>query len=772
MIVTREWLNEFINIKNITTDELCKTLTSVGLEIGGLTSYKMPEMTVVGKVLTCDKHPDADKLSVCRVDVGDKILQIVCGAKNVRADLYVPVALVGAKIGDLLIKDAKLRGVESSGMICSSTELGLPKINDGILELDESFGELKAGIPLTQIQYLNDDVIEIDLTPNRGDCLSIHGIVRELSAYYNLQITTKELQINEHELSIGQAVDINCDSKIESSLLYKVADIADFNLPLLHKLRLAFVDEFSNDTIKDTINYATYESGVALNVYDLDNTEIDSNNLALFNLNKDENGFDSMYSKNKLSTIGIDKGNCELKSTKILIEASYINPDMIAKQVFETKVKTNKDPFYRVSRGSEPDLNFGINSLVSLLSKYQAKIYKGTEYFLTEPTKHSLDISSAKISSIIGQEVSKVQIEKILKSLGFELKDHSSNTINVTVPTFRHDIKNIADVTEEIVRIIGIDNIQAKPLAIDEVNRTNSTSNMLTKLNNIRARAVSNGFFETITYIFSSRELLEKYGFATVNEKMDILNPITNELNTFRSTMALNLVLSASHNVKNGFDRIPLFEIGSIFDAERKESSKLCILFSGKKENETVANHGKPSNITFFEFAEYVSSIIGNFELQDHQASHKFAHPYQCAKIVVNSQSLGEIYKLHPVVATEFDLSDTFIAEIDFSLIKDELKLANAISKFQGISRDLSLVVPKSMEYKSIKNVVNDLQIPELVQFNLVDIYSDEKLGDNESLTVRFSIQSHEKTLVEEDITTIMDQILKGLNEKLNIGLR
>ncbi|MDY0326969.1 MAG: phenylalanine--tRNA ligase subunit beta [Arcobacteraceae bacterium] len=772
MIVTKEWLNEFINIKHITTEEICKTLTSVGLEIGGVTSYKMPELVVVGKVLSCSKHPDADKLNVCNVDVGDKILQIVCGASNVSADLYVPVALVGAKIGDLTIKDAQLRGVDSSGMICSSTELGLPKINDGILILDSSLGEFKVGTKLQDIKAFNDDVIEIDLTPNRGDCLSINGIVRELSAYYNLQISPREYFINEHELSIGQTLDINCDPKIESSLIYKLVDITHFQLPTLQKLRLAYVNEFIGNELQDIVNYAIYETGVVLNFYDLEDTILNKKNISLFNLKKDSQNFDSMYSEQKLSTIGIDKSSKEVKSTKILIEASYTNPDAISKQVFETKIKTQKDPFYRVSRGSEPDIGFGLNCITTLLSKNNAKIYKGTESFIVEPPKHSLDVSSKQISSIIGQEVTKIEIEKILKALQFEIKDHSSHTLNVTVPQFRHDIKNIADVTEEIVRIIGIDNIVAKPLAIDEVNRTNQTSKMFEKLNQIRSNAINNGFFESISYIFSSRELLEKYGFDVVDEELDLLNPITNELNTFRSTIALNLVLAASNNIKMGFDKIALFEIGSVFSSKREESSKLTLILSGKKESESFLNHGKPSNITFFEFSDKLASIIGNFELEPLKTNHKFAHPYQSASILVDSKSIGEIYKLHPLVADDFDLSDTFIAEINFSLIKDELKYASSISKFQGSSRDLSLVVPKEIEYRTIKNIIKSLNIKELSQFNLVDIYSDEKLGLNESLTIRFYIQSFEKTLNEEDITSIMDTILKALNDTLNIGLR
>ncbi|XPV52277.1 MAG: YtpR family tRNA-binding protein [Halarcobacter ebronensis] len=217
MIVTRKWLEEFIDISKISTDDICKTLNSIGLEVDSVKEVRIASKVVVGKVLEKEKHPDADKLNICQVDVGDETVQIVCGAKNVDAGQYVPVAIVGCKLNDnFKIKKAKLRGVESNGMICSSTELGLAKLNDGILELDNSIGKLKIGKELNEYPLINDDIIEIELTANRGDCLSINGIARELSAFYTIPFKEKEFKIDYNELGIGQFLEVECESSIES----------------------------------------------------------------------------------------------------------------------------------------------------------------------------------------------------------------------------------------------------------------------------------------------------------------------------------------------------------------------------------------------------------------------------------------------------------------------------------------------------------------------------------------------------------------------------
>lgn len=773
MIITRSWLEEFIDISKISTDEICKTLNAIGLEVDSLENYSIPSKVVVGKVLEKQKHPDADKLNICQVDLGLNQVQIVCGAKNVDVGQFVPVAMVGCDLGnDFIIKEAKLRGVESNGMICSSTELGLPKLNDGILVLDNSIGELILGKELKEYSKLNDSVIEIGLTPNRGDCLSIYGIARELSAYYSIPLLELDKQIKYNDLGIGQIFEIECDSNIDSSLSFKAVDFTNFKLGLLFKFRTSILGKYvDNNDIKNTLTYVTHSTGVILNAYPKDMT-LKNNNLNILYVKKDEDEFDNIYGIEHLSKICVEHKELNYNDTDYIIEASYINPDLISRKVYEKKIKTS-DIYYKASRGSEPNIDFGIEYLSTLISKFGATIYKGTETFIEDKEKLTLDVSTKKINSIIGQEIPKIEIEKILTSLGFEVKDTVDNVLVIKIPHYRHDIKNIADVTEEVVRIIGIDNIVSKPLQIDEVNRVNKTSNDLIKKNKLRFKAIENGFFETLTYVFSSKENLEKYGFKTVKEELELINPIVKELNTYRTTLLLNLVEACSNNFKVGSRSTAFFEIGTIFDENRKESKKIAFIQTGFIEQEEISNSGKPKNVDFFSFSKKVLNTIGKFDLEPmSDINNSFIHPYQNANVLIDEKIVGFISKLHPSVCSDFDLNDTFIAQIDFEAIKNDIVKTNSYSKFQSSKKDLSIIAPKSLEYKEIKKAINSLNDKNIKQFNLIDIYSDEKLGNNESLTIRFVLQNDERTMEEEDITTTMNSILDTLNQKLSIGIR
>ncbi len=774
MIVTRNWLQEFIDISRISTKSICKALNSIGLEVEKNGKTFIPNGVVVGNILDCQKHPDADKLNVCQVDLGTSTVQIVCGASNVASGQYVAVATVDTLLNkDFKIKKAKLRGVESAGMICSTTEIGLSKLNDGILVLDDSIGELKLGKDLNEYNTLNFETIEIELTANRGDCLSIHGIAREIGTYFNIPFYKKEYKINSNNDAIGQILDIECSNDVSANLICKAADIKEFKLPLIQKIRAAIVGINRDTDIETAMEYATHATGVLLNVYTKAIAIDNKNDTISLKIKKDKKGFDTVHGKILLSTIGIEAGHISKEDDKVILEASYTAPDILSQKVFDTKIKTG-DIYYKSSRGSEPNLESGIEYLVDILSRFGGTIYNGSEQFVEDLKEEVLTVNIDKVNSIIGQDIDKEQVINILTSLDLKVKNSGPNVLNIIIPSFRHDIKNIADITEEIVRMIGIDNIKAKPLATEEVNKINPPSQKIKLNNDIRAKAISNQFFETITYVFSQRQLLEKYNFEIVGVKKDILNPITNELNTFRTTLALNLVQAVSHNQKQGFKSISFFESGVIFNKSREESKCLGFIFSGENENESVSNSGKPLEIDFFSFSQKIANCIGGFNLEPmKKITNKFIHPYQNANILQVGRVIGTMYKLHPSISTDFDISDaTFIALIEFDKLSDTLIQAKDISKYQSSKRDLSIVAPKELSYKEIKKSIDSLKIAEIKQFNLVDIYTDEKLGENESLTIKFILQSEDKTLEENDINTIMDKILTQLDKKLNIGIR
>lgn len=776
MIITKSWLNEWIDIEDKSGEELCKTFNAIGLEVDRHEVYRVPAKIVIGKVLSCEKHPDADKLNVCQVDIGTATRQIVCGASNVRADIYVAVATIGAQMpGGLKIKPVKLRGVESVGMICSSTELGLPAVEEGIMVLDETIGELKLGSELCENPYLNDELIELELTANRGDCLSINGVARDLSAAYDIELKEREKAVHEEkQLGIGRILQLTHTKKVDVNLMYKAFKQNSFDLPLLLRLRMAMIEEECRSAIDALLFYATYSSGVILRAYGYSSFPI-SQEKAQITLDMDENGYAITKGNEKASTIGIiqyDSCRVTPEDEIVVIEASYIHPDTISRKMAEKKIE-NGPLFYRTSRGSEPDLDFGIEYCQELFNTYaQTEIFGGTLELRLQHEETVLHMSIEEINNIIGMDVEKTHITQLLKNLGFTMLKSQAGQIVVGVPQFRHDISHDQDIVEEIVRMIGIDNIPSKAYSFTEKAHSNDASAFFAKRKHYRQAAADCGFFESVHFVFNERAKLKAFGFDLVDEDLDLVNPIAGTLDTLRSTLLVSLLDAASANTKVGRKQVKLFEVGSVFDSKRNESIKMAFLFSGQESIENIANHGKSPSVGFSAFVQNVSNVIGDFELRSVELEHGIAHPYQSAEIVVNGNVMGTLFKLHPSIQAEYDLESTYLCEINFDTLKYSLDVFSSYSKYQASYRDLSVVIPKSLKYAQLKDVIQEAQSAEVVRFYPVDTYESEELGDKMSLTLRFILQSQERTLEEEDISSSMDLILSALNDNLGIALR
>ncbi|HIQ28747.1 MAG TPA: phenylalanine--tRNA ligase subunit beta, partial [Sulfurovum sp.] len=337
---------------------------------------------------------------------------------------------------------------------------------------------------------------------------------------------------------------------------------------------------------------------------------------------------------------------------------------------------------------------------------------------------------------------------------------------------FRHDIRHIQDIAEEVVRIIGINNIEAKPFVFAENPRLNDVTARYKSKKELRNRAVGVGYYENVSYVFSDKMLLEKYGFTVTQEALELANHIAEELNTLRSTLLVNLLTAAKRNVSYSKKSIPLFEIGAIFGRKREQSEVISFVFSGQKESENVSNAGKAEPIDFATFTQKVAAVIGAFELEPCSYENGLLHPYQSANVLIDGKVCGFISKLHPTVQESFGIPVTFIAEIDFDALLPKHINAVAISKFQGVYKDLSVVIDKSMGYYEVAKVLNALNLPMLKDIYPVDIYEDEKLGDKKSLSVRFFIQSMEKTLEDADIESVMGEIMTALESKCSAKLR
>jgi phenylalanyl-tRNA synthetase beta chain len=776
MIVTRSWLNEWIDLSGIATPEIAKTLNSIGLEVDRVQEYRVPKKIVFAKVLECEKHPDADKLNVCQVDIGSSIRQIVCGADNVREGLTVAVAVLGAQMpSGLTIKPVKLRGVDSDGMICSSGELGLAELGKGIFEIDESMGKVKLGDEVNSNPLFNDDLIEIELTANRGDCLSIRGVARDLSAAFDRPIKEFLAKDNDTNRGIGRVFALSHDKDLNVNLSYKALDLNNLSVPTIIKLRLAQIEESRESDIEAMLLYVTQSTGVILRAYKHDFFCNDDDKIAQVLLSEDENGYACIKGVQTASVVGViqkDESKVRDSQSIMLLEASYIPPDVISKKMAEDKI-ASCPMFYKTSRGSEPELNSSLAFCSDLLIQYSdSSVYSGQIELTNTYANKIVSITKQEIDDIIGSKIDKTVLGKILKNLGFNTSKSSADSFVINVPQFRHDIVNKQDIVEEIVRMVGIDNIPSKPFILTEDNRLEDNYFEYKKRSIFRHRGASNGFYESVHFVFDEKKILNSYGFETTVKELELLNPIVQTLDTLRPTLLTGLLKAASFNVKNGYSSVRLFEIGSVFTPTRQESYNMAFIFSGEKENENLANAGKPAKVDFSYFVQKISDVIGAVELRKKETSHSLSHDYQTAEILMAGEVVGELFRVHPSVEKDYDLDITFMCEIDFAKIPYELKTAHKTSKYQASFRDLSVIMPLSMSYEKVKNVIQNINVTNLVRFYPVDKYSDETLGEDMSLSLRFVLQSNEKTLEEEDITSVMETILKALSDELGIGLR
>ncbi|WRA94396.1 phenylalanine--tRNA ligase subunit beta [Helicobacter pylori] len=756
-------LNVFVNTpKNIA--KLCEDLSRLGLEVESCIPCIAPNNVVVGKVLEKAPHKNAEKLSVCQVDVGKEVLQIVCGAKNVAKNQFAPVALKGAIIGSTPIAKTELRGVESCGMICSSIELGFPKINDGILELDESVGELVLGKELNEYAPFNTHVLEISLTPNHGDCLSVLGIAREISAFYHTPLKPiKALNFTPK----SDLITLSAGENIESHLAYYLVCNYSLKTPLNIKLSLAHNNALSENDLNNFIEFSAHFSGVILNAYSLNKTPMD------LSVKNDENNLESVYiNHQKRSTIAIkhqvqkDLGEC------LLLEASYIDPISLSLRLHALKDKTlQKDNalIYRSARGSNPNLSDGLNFLSAHL-KATILESKQTEHSLKD---YALTFQLEDITEILGLAVEKEKIQGILKSLGFKVSVKEPNSkpqiLEVIVPNFRHDIKTIQDIAEEILRFVGIDNLISKPLNCVSSKNSNPHYDTHRFFENLKHKALACGFKEVIHYVFYSKEKQQKLGFEVLEDPLELQNPITTDLNTLRTSLVCGLLDASLRNKNLGFKSIALYEKGSVYNAKREEVQKLGFLVSGLQKKESYPD-AKGKAWDFYSFAECVSKAIGDFSLEKLTTQTPINHPYQSAKIIQNHEIIGVIAKIHPKVIQELDLFESYYAEIDASKLKRPAMLLKPFSIYPSSVRDLTLIIDENTAFSKIKKALKDAQIPNLSEILPLDIFKESH--NSIALSVRCVIHSLEKTLNDEEVNSAVQKALEILEKEFNARLK
>ncbi|PAF45605.1 phenylalanine--tRNA ligase subunit beta [Helicobacter sp. 11S02629-2] len=802
MIVTTCALKAFLDIQNLDLEEVCNRLSSLGLEIESTHKISVPSKVVVGKIVRRKAHPNAERLSICDVDIGEEILQIVCGARNARTDLFVAVALIGASLppkGESTlpfnIVKSTIRDIESYGMLCSSEELGLPVLGEGIMELDSSIGELVLGKELKEYAVFNQDVIELGITPNRGDCLYVLGVAREIASSFNLILKSLPAGDNSLAIGVGRILQLLSHGELDASLMYKIVEIKDMFLPLVIALSLGIAKRYKQEKIENFLEYATYMSGVVFNAYPLDDKEISaSGDTVKLDIRRDELGLESVYSivkkgdvenVNKLSTIGVKRYEVAPNDypRTFVIEASHIHPDTISNEIYKVKDKVaqDKDVTYLSTRGSNSNLEVGMGFLCTLFDSLEdVVVYSGEQKIMHKLEPLNIDMTFSYISKVIGNHISNDEIAIILKRLNFLLKTTCDEDYFIlTPPIYRFDIVNRQDVAEEILRCMGVQNIHSKPLLIAQTLNTSPayTKHKLTR--DIRVKALSQGFYECLHYVFASSQRLLDLGFKPLDEDKALLNPITKDLDTLRPSLMPNILESMERNKNLGYKSVSFFEIGTVYNEKREASLKIAFGVCGDKLVPSYPNP-KGREWEFYSFCECLSKVVDNFRLVNvsdakEEIANSLYHPYQSAFAYQDEHKLGLVSKLNPKVCAMYGLENVFYAEFDMDLIlkgrlaKLEHK-ARTYSAFQASRRDLTVLIDSKIPFSSIRDGLQKAGLDSIVGFYPLDVYKESE--DLHALTIRFILQSSSKTLAQEDIEEDIAKVLKLLESNFDARLK
>lgn len=824
MKFSQSWLSTFFANNQLPDefldDKLADKLTMNGLEVEELYPA-VPEFSnvVVAKIVSAQKHPDADKLRVCTVDIGDgNPLQIVCGAPNARENIYVPCAKIGAvlniknaetgEFSELKIKKGKLRGVESFGMLCSAKELNLSSDHSGLMELDADFGEKNLGKNLREILQLNDLIFDIKLTPNRADCLSLLGIAREVGALaelpLNLEFLQKSKSLEKSDFTADKKVILESPQSCPRYIgrIFKNVD-AKAKSPdwLVERLNRSGIRSIS--ALVDITNYVMLELGQPLHAFD--NQKINGNIHVKISTRNQEN-----FSKLKLlneqvlqfddedqillicdeqkplamaGIMGGDESGITLETTEVFLESAFFTPTAIAGKA--RKFGFGSDASYRYERGVDFD---GCQRAMLRASELILEICGGqcSDIIVAEnaeflPKRHPVILRTQRCNDVLGLNknlsLSADSIENYLKHLHFAFKKINAEDFEITPPSWRFDLEIEEDFIEEIARLYGYNNIPAEPplakLAMLSQNESSRNHNFYKKL------LVSRGFFEVINYSFVD-EAWEQ-DFTENHNPIRLANPIASQMSVMRSSLLGGLLSNLKNNLNRQQNRVRIFEHGRIFYKNGKDFVQQWN-FGGLIYGTALANHWQISTQRQFDFydlkgdVEFLLSEFKNLKFTALQ-NHKTLHPGRAANIELNGETIGFIGELHPLLCQKYGLNH---APIIFEINAEKLS-AVAIPKYQELSafpsvlRDLALVVEKNTQFAEILETINKLKAKlKLIQnAEIFDVYTGKGVAENQkSLAVRITLQDQNATLTDEIVENAMQKIIKALQENNNATLR
>lgn len=791
MKLSEQWLLEWIN-PHLTREELSSKLTMAGLEIDGLSPVAGTfSNVVVGHVTHVEKHPEADRLKVCLVDVGQpEQLTIVCGAANVRAGLKVAAALIGALLpNDFKISRSKIRNVVSHGMLCSARELGMSDESNGIIELPQ---DAPIGTDITQYLNLSDYVIDVAITPNRGDCLSIFGMAKEISALTGAVVTSPDFTAAKPSTSaqIPVIVDLPKECpRYAGRIINKVK--ADAVTPVWMQERLRRGGIRCISPIVDVMNYVMLELGQPMHAFDL--LEINGGiQVRKANAGEELTLLDGQTislsphtmviadQKKPLAIAGVMGGldsGVTLLTQDIFLESAFFSAESIAQS--SRHYLLNSESSYRFERGIDPSLQVialerATQLLLDIVGGQPGPVIEVTDETHL-PSSKQIQLRRQRLDSILGIHINDAEIEHFLQSLTFQVTKNSEGW-QVLVPARRHDVSLEIDLIEEMIRLYGYDKLpQEQAISTLQIN---PVSDQRLHVATLRRGLSDLGYQEVITYSFIDKNL--QHLFDPVNQPKELLNPISADMAVMRTNLWPGLVNTLIYNQNRQQSRVRIFETGLRFiqnEAELLQQRVVSGLLSGTAYPEQWGIPERP--VDFFDLKGDLQNLfkltVSASEFSFKKGSHPALHPGQTAEIYRNDQFIGLCGALHPLVMQTLGISEKVFL---FELLLDHLEVAkkpqfSEISKFPEIRRDIAIFVDLTVPSQAIQDTIREVGGELLRDITVFDVYQGKGVAPHQkSIALALTLQHSSRTLIDEEVADIVERVIVVLKDRFAAELR
>jgi phenylalanyl-tRNA synthetase beta chain len=790
MQISEAWLRSYVN-PAISTEELVEQLTMAGLEVDSVEPAAAKfSGVVVGEVMSMQQHPDADRLRVCQVAVGEaEPLQIVCGASNVRVGLKIPAALIGAVLpGDFKIKKSKLRGEESFGMLCSEKELGLAADANGLMELAH---DAPVGCDIRDYFSLDDSIIEVDLTPNRADCLCVEGLAREVAVLNKMEWLTT--QVDTVPVSHQDALTVSVEAP-EACPRYLGRLIKGVNAktvtPLWMQERLRRSGLRSLGPLVDVTNYVLLELGQPLHVFDAEKlsggitvrwakTDECVTLLSGQVINLDNEALVIADDKQALALAGIMGGNDSAvndETQSVFLECAFFSPQSIAGEARRFGLHT--DSSHRFERGVDPALQAraierATQLIIGIAGGSAGPIAEATAK-ATLPQRQAVFLRRQRIEKTLGIAMPDEQVIDIFQRLGMAVQIQADGW-QIIPPSFRFDIAIEADLIEEIARIYGYNNLPNSSLLMrSELSTANEA---VLEIDRVKDLLVDRGYQEAITYSFVDEDIQK--AVAPDTDVIRLKNPISSELAVMRTTLWCGLLKAALYNTNRQQNRVRLFETGLRFikkDGETHQQKMLAGLVLGDAYNEQWGEIAR--KVDFFDIKADIQAIFAltACEVQFSSGQQSSLHPGQTAEILsADGKKIGWLGMLHPNLEKQlgFD-TQVFLFEMDQNLLLNKrIPVFKSLSKYPSVRRDLALIVKEDVSASEIINCIKDSAEPALQDVIVFDIYRGKGVDEgSKSVALSLIMQDDTQTLTDSEIDAIVSRLLTLLNNEKNAKLR